>query len=150
MVTGTGTGTPIESGALWVDTSYGDIYLASRHGTGTLWSALSGAQKTALLTTAQRDIEHEGRWKFTDNDGDALDVTDLMRDAVCEQALFRLLDPDVDLRAALQAQGVQDAGEVQESYERAIFRDVAVSVHARALLASYVQAKLTGSFAVSK
>jgi hypothetical protein len=150
MATGSGTGTPISGGSIWADSTYGDTYFASRHGVGTRWSDLSSAQKTALLTTAQADIEHEGRWKFTDDDGVALDVTDLMRDAVCEQALFRLLDPDVDLRAALMSQGVVAADEIGETYERALLREVAVAPKARALLTGFVQGKLTGSFTLSK
>lgn len=150
MATGSGTGSPISGGALWADTSDGDTYFAARHGIGTLWSGLTSAQKTALLTTAQADIENSGRYTFVDADGVAVDVAQSMKDAVCEQALMRLLDPDVDLRAIVQAQGVVAADEVGEQYSRALLEAVPLAPRIAGLLTAYVQSRHTGTFLLTR
>lgn len=116
MASGSGTGTPVSSGTLWADSSDGDLYFASRHGVGTLWSDLGPSAKTALLTTAQAVLQRNRRWKFLDQDGVALAVSQAMKDAVCEQAMLYLMDPDEDRRAALRAQGVVSAGLIQETF----------------------------------
>lgn len=144
------TGTPITGGALWADSSDGDTYFTTRHGVGTLWSGLTSAQKTALLTTAQADIENSGRYTFVDDEGVAVDVTQAMQDAVCEQALMRLLDPDVDLRAIVQAQGVVAADEVGEQYSRALLEAVPLAPRIAGLLTAYVQARHTGTFLLTR
>ncbi len=140
------TGTPITGGALWADSSDGDTYFTTRHGVGTLWSGLTSAQKTALLTTAQADIENSGRYTFVDADG----VAQSMKDAVCEQALMRLLDPDVDLRAIVQAQGVVAADEVGEQYSRALLEAVPLAPRIAGLLTAYVQSRHTGTFLLTR
>lgn len=128
------TGTPASGGTLWCEVAEADQYFATRHGLGTLWSDLSGTAKTALLTTAQGALQHHNRWKFTDSDGDALEVSQSMKDAVCEQVVVYLLDPDEDRRSVLRAQGVVSAGLIQETYGQS---GVTVSPRAADLLRGY-------------
>jgi len=100
----------------WVSEVAADTYFATRLGASTYWS--SGTEKDAALTTAQWQIENSdlfGGYPDVSITGEV--ATQAMADAVCEQALFLLQDADVDTRVNLQAQGVQQAGMVQETYK---------------------------------
>ena len=117
MATGSGTGTPTEGGSTWADLSDVTAYMATRHGNEGLWTALDPTAQQAALTTSHADIKHSDRFDFIDPDtGVEVDVTQDMKDAVCEQILFRLLDPDLDIRNMVQAQNVSEAEEVEEKY----------------------------------
>jgi hypothetical protein len=107
--------------ALWVTLAEADAYFTTRLNSSA-WSALATDEpKTAALTTAQNDIVAANRYVFEDEDGVDLTTDDTtasqeMKDAVCEQALFLLNDPDMETRLSLQQQGVKAAGIVQETY----------------------------------
>jgi hypothetical protein len=125
--------------ALWLDADYADTYFETRYQAVELWPAsLTDDQKTALLTTAQADIENAGLWTFEDDQGNDLteDPTDAMKNAVCEQAYFILLDPAMENRRSLIAQGVVSAGIVEETY-RGDADEVLISPRVRALLSTY-------------
>lgn len=115
---------PLPSGDIWIDhDSGGDDYFAVRHGVGTLYSVLGDTAKTSLFTTAQMMIEYSDRYVWYDANGDPvktsledIEVLQDMKDAVCEQALMLLLDPDLDRRAAVMAQGVGSSRIVGEGY----------------------------------
>lgn len=79
-----------------------DAYFATRLGASTYWN--SATEKTAALTTAENDI---------------LAVYGSLTNKTCvyEQALFRLMDADMDRRQNLRAQGVTVAGIVKETYQ---------------------------------
>jgi len=126
--------TPIASGSgsTWVTTAEADTYFATRHGIGTLWSQYDSApaSKTALLVTAQMVLETSPDFTFPD------EVTAAMQNAVCEQAFFMLLDPDMQTRLALIAQGVEEAGLVMEKYRQGANGDMPIAGLARRHLAS--------------
>lgn len=124
--------TPIESAGAtdWIDTEEADIYFATRHGIGTLWSDLDAQAKAALLITAQMPIELSTDYEFQE------EVTERMKNAVCEQAIFMLLDPDLELRAALQVQGVIEAGIVMEKYREASTGGLVLAPRVKVLLKS--------------
>ena len=102
---------------LWVTITEADAYMVTRHGAAAKWPSVK-ATKTAVLTTAQADIEAAEHYTFLDGDLEDLteDPTDPMKAAVFEQALFRLLDPDMEVRAAIQRQGVTSSTPVGEAY----------------------------------
>lgn len=127
------TGTPVsgDPADLWVSVSEATEYFETRHGVGTLWSGLSDdAAKTALLTTAQQPLENDPQYTIPET------VTQAMKDAVCEQAFFMLLDPDMELRSALQTQGVTEANLVMERYRESAGGEIPVAPRARQLLKS--------------
>jgi len=97
----------------WVTTAEADAYFADRLGAASYW--MSATEKTAALRTAQRDIEAHP-YTF-DAVSDSAPADDPMKEAVYEQALFRLMDTDVDARASLRAQGVIQAGPIEETYQ---------------------------------
>lgn len=129
------TGTPLDSAGAtdWLDTTDADAYFATRHGIGALWSDLTPAQKAALLITAQQPIENDPRFTFPD------EPTQAMKDAVCEQAFFMLLDPDMELRQALQAQGVTEANLVMERYRDSVGGSVPLAPRVLVLLKSITE-----------
>ena len=95
--------------SLWLEEADADEYFCTRLGADEYWA--TGTPKLAALTTAQSCIEASGLYTIPD------EVTDLMKQAVCEQALFLLREGSgIDRRASLQAQGVLSAGIVQETY----------------------------------
>lgn len=128
--------TPITSGSgsTWVTTAEADTYFSTRHGIGTLWSQYDNAPaaKTALLVTAQQPIELSPAYTWPD---DAV-ITQPMKDAVCEQAFFMLLDPDMEVRMALIAQGVEEAGLVMEKYRQSAKAEAPIAPRAKILLLS--------------
>ncbi len=125
---------PIASGdgSTWVTTAEADTYFATRHGIGTLWSRYddSPEAKTALLVTAQQPIELSDAYTWPDDD----EITQAMKDAVCEQAFFMLLDPDMEVRMALIAQGVEEAGLVMEKYRQSAKAEAPIAPRAKILL----------------
>lgn len=138
MATGSGTGTPVSggSGSSWVDIAEADTYFQTRYGVGTLWSQFSddSAIQAAILITAQQPIEYSTDYEFSD---ELLETpSQEMKDAVCEQALFMILDPDMELRQVLQAQGVMEAGIVLEKYLASAGESVPVAPRAKLLLKS--------------
>lgn len=144
--------------ALWLTTGDADTYFETRLGAEDYWA--TGTPKTAALTTAQNDIVNSGLYTFTDSDGNDLtepgSETQLMKDAVCEQALFLLRDvAGIDGRAALQAQGVASAAIIGESFNKLISqrrpRDITLAPKVEAMLATYKTTGIdagTGSFDV--
>lgn len=124
---------------LWLDEDDADAYFETRYQAVELWPAsLSDEQKIALLTTAQADLENSGLWTFEDDEGNDLteDPTDAMMFAVCEQAYFILLDPAMENRRSLIAQGVRSAGIVQETYSGDA-DDIIIAPRVRGMLTAY-------------
>ena len=83
-----------------------DTYFSTRLGASAYWT--SGAEKAAALATAENLLSSRYSLPTTP------DVATIR--GVCEQALFLLMNPDWEKRAALRAQGVASAGIVKESY----------------------------------
>lgn len=114
--------------ALWVTLEQAEAYFLTRL-SALAWTG-SNEVKTAALTTAQMDLAACPEFSF---DADA-DPTEAQQQAVCEQALFLMADPDIDARLSLQAQGVKDAGIVKETYTGASI-GIPIAPRARAILA---------------
>lgn len=131
----------------WLTTTEADAYFENRFGSASYWT--SGVDKTALIHTAQRDLEMSGLFEFledTDSDGVLEDLaasgatpSTSMKEAVCEQALFRLQNPEIEQRLNLRAQGVASAGVVNETYHGGV-DSFPIAPKARALLKQYAQA----------
>lgn len=125
---------PIASseGSSWVTTAEADIYFTRRYGIGTRWSQYdeTPAVKAALLVTAQMPIELSTDYEFPE------EVTQAMKNAVCEQAYFMLLDPDMETRLALIAQGVSEAGLVMEKYREGASGEIPIAPLSRKHLKS--------------
>lgn len=127
-------GTPITggTGSTWVEVADADTYFGTRHGIGTKWSGLTPTAKVSALTTAQMIIENSGQYDIPD------DPTQAMQDAVCEQVFFMLLDPDMELRLAVIAQGVERAGIVDEEYRQGASGEMPIAPLAKNLLKSII------------
>jgi hypothetical protein len=124
----------------WITTEEADVYFATRMGADVYW--LSGTDKEAALVTAQRDLESCGLFTFpTLDSGES--GTEAMQNAVCEQALFRLMDPDIDQRLSLQAQGVTKADMVGETYS-GVKSAIIISPLAAAILVALVTTGVSG------
>lgn len=99
----------------WVTLADADAYMAARLGASSHWT--SGVDKGAALVTAYNCLALDTRWDFSLDSGEY--YPDEWIAAQCEQALFLLADPDMDARLSIQAQGVTNAGVVQETYQPA-------------------------------
>lgn len=122
----------------WASIMAADIYFGFRLNAQALWAALNTSTKGAALLTAQRDLEFSTEFVFTDEDKETPSTA--MQYAVCEQALFRLQDPDSDIRAGLRAQGVIEADLVGEVYTKGRGTK-AIAPIAREMLAAFASAK---------
>ena len=95
----------------WVTLEEAETYMASRLGAEKYWH--TGVSKTAALTTAYNYLMNAGIFEFP------TEISTNMQNAQCEMALFLLQhQEDMDARLGLQAQGVTQAGVVQESYDK--------------------------------
>ena len=117
--------------AAWLTTGDADTFFITRHGADS-WAGLASEKKTALLTTAQSELEAVATTAFPTGD----DITQAMKDAVCEQAFFRMLDPDVDLRGAMKAPGVAASRSTKESYRATAQGEITIAPMARGLVKS--------------
>lgn len=103
----------------WVSDAEALAYFATRIN-ATSWSP-SGTNTTALLTTAQWQIENSGLFADYPNGSNASGeaLVQEQKDAVCEQALFLLKESvSVEARTSLQDQGVEAASLLGESYKK--------------------------------
>lgn len=93
-----------------------ETYMAKRLGASKFWHKERTDQDTkeAALATAYRSLVGCGQFSLPTTAGG---ITQPVKDAQCEMALFLLQhQEDMDGRLGLQAQGVRQAGIVQESY----------------------------------
>ena len=120
----------------WVTEDEADTYFATRYGAAQHWA--SGTDKTAALATAYCDLIDCGDFEFEDV-ASGEEAEQELKDAQCEQALFIIQQgAAIDLRAALQEQGVASAGIMQEGYDGRGAR-VPISPRARAMLSAYAR-----------
>jgi len=132
--------------SLWLTETYADTYFDTRLGAGDNWA--SGTDKTSALTTAQADIENCNVWEF-DDPASGEDYDDAQKQAVCEQALFLLQQDDaLDKRMGLQAQGVMDAGVINERYR--LTGSAAIAPRAVSLLRGYAVMGTTSQFGLDR
>lgn len=85
----------------WVSQAEADAYLADRLGADA-WTGATSQKKDQALVTAWRDLTSHPHYALSKTT-----ATQDMKDAQCEQALFRLQnESEIDKRMALAAQGV--------------------------------------------
>jgi len=129
---------------LWLTEEEADAYFVTRLWASATW-LVSGVDKTAALTTAQSDLESCADYDFTDY---VAAPTDAMKNAVCEQALFLLQNPEMEERLALRSQGVTAAGIVQETYLDSPNTSVVISPRAIKILGATYAATTGNAFEV--
>lgn len=105
-----------------------DTYFSSRLGASEYWTSGMTTKEAALVTAYNQLNSLPFSFPTT--------IAQAMKDAQCEQALFLLMDTDLDKRAALQAQGVVAAGVVKETYKDKKYA-IPLSPVAEALLDPY-------------
>lgn len=113
----------------------------------TAWfaSGMTTARKTAALVTAQKRIVYSGLFTL----GFDTPSSDALKDAQVEMAYYLVLHQAAeDRRQGLQAQGVTEAGIVQEKYNPAARGSVAIPPAVLGMLAAYTLAP-GGFFAAS-
>jgi len=116
----------------WATGQEAEDYFATRFGVGTNWSALTDANKIAALISAYRQLVNLDDYDFPST------IDQEMKDAQCEMALFLIIhQADMDARMGLQAQGVTQAGIVQESYDKDAAGRLAVPAIVRNMLSEY-------------
>jgi hypothetical protein len=114
----------------WVTIAEADTYFSTRLGSGILWD--SGTEKESALTTAYNQLQNSGTFTLPTT------ATTAMKYAQYEQALFLLQhNDDIMRRKGLQAQGVTQAGIVQESYTAEAGKEMAICPMALQLLSAY-------------
>ncbi len=117
--------------ALWLTEAQADTYFATRFGASDHW--VSGVDKLAALTTAQSQIENSDKLPYLPTT-----AVQVMKDAVCEQALFLVIHGADSLgRGGLIAQGVTKAGIVHETYDPAFRGSIPLAATALGLLTDY-------------
>jgi len=98
----------------WISVADADTYFKTRLFANRLWNdQLTQPDKEAALITAFNQIFGCGQFDLSLDD-----ESSTIRQAQCEMALFLLQHlADSDSRMGLQAQGVTQAGIVQETYD---------------------------------
>jgi len=106
----------------WVSSSDADTYFATRYGASDYW--VSGIEKDYALRSAQWELFACDKYKLphpmTGHDGVTTIFPKSVEAAICEQALYRLIDTGEERRSLLKAQGVTRAGAWEETYERMV------------------------------
>ena len=98
----------------WLELSAGNTYFVTRFGE-TDWNALNDDQKTAVLTTAYNRLRYCKEFDLPTSPSTAEKL--ILADAQCEMAKYMMIHlADEDRRKGIQAQGVLNAGVVQEAY----------------------------------
>ena len=97
----------------WITLANAELYMATRLGASTFWH--TAIAKEAALVTAYNMLVNCGLFEIPS------EVSANMEQAQCEMALFLLQHgADMDARMGLQAQGVSQAGIVQETYGKEV------------------------------
>jgi hypothetical protein len=95
----------------WISLEDAEDYMATRIGAGVVWN--TAAEKEAALITAYKQLMGCDKYSLP------VAATQTLEEAQCEMALFLLQhQEDMDARKGLQAQGVIQAGMVEETYDK--------------------------------
>lgn len=117
----------------WVTLVEAETYMATRLGATKHW--YSGVSKAAALQTAYNQLISCGLFDFPET------AISGMKNAQCEMALFLLQhQEDADARMGLQAQGVTQAGIVQETYNLDNVDGIPIPLIVRSMLQDYESA----------
>jgi len=112
----------------WATLAEAETYFRTRLGASVYWNAT--AEKPAALVSAFNTLYYSGLFTFPAT------ATQAVKNAQCEMALFLLQHlSDMDARAGLIAQGVSEAGIVQEKYKDDAGTEIAIPPIVRTLLA---------------
>lgn len=114
----------------WISLDDAEDYFRTRVGAGRIWD--ESVDKIAALVTAFNQLNDCGLYSFPET------PTGNMTKAQCEMALFLLKhQEDMDSRLGLQAQGITQAGIVQESYNSDKIEGIPIPPMVKALLSTY-------------
>jgi hypothetical protein len=130
-----GGGTLVVGTNSWASLQEAEDYFITRFGIGTSWSGLLEANKVAVLISSYNALIGSGLYDFP---AEVVNFTSGMKKAQCEMALFLIIhQADMDVRMGLQAQGVNQAGIVQETYGKEV-DGIPIPPIVRQLLKSYI------------
>jgi len=129
----TGGGATITVGTnSWISEADAALYFAGRLSSDA-WDDATTANKVKALITAYRQLIACGLFTLP---SEIADITEAVKDAQCEQALFLLQQgADIDSRKGLQAQGVVSSGIVQETYDKGAADGIPIAPNVLGLLA---------------
>jgi hypothetical protein len=117
----------------WITLAEAETYMETRLGASNFWN--TGAEKVAALQTAYNQLTSCNLFSFPET------AVAGMKNAQCEMALFLLQhQEDADARMGLQAQGVTQAGVVQESYNLDNVDGIPIPAIVRSILQDYESA----------
>ena len=115
----------------WISLADANIYFATRVGAHKYW--YTGILKEAALVTAYNQLVSCGLFDFP------VSISINMKNAQCEMALFLLIhQEDMDSRMGLQAQGVTQAGIVQETYDSSKVDGLPIPPMVKSFLKEYI------------
>ena len=114
----------------WILLEDADDYFRTRVGATRIWDET--VDKISALVTAYNQLNGCGLFEFPST------ITGNMKYAQCEMALFILRhQEDIDARMGLQAQGVVQAGIVQETYDSNKIDGIPIPANVKQLLNVY-------------
>lgn len=115
----------------WATLAYAETYFTTRLNADVYWNAtVTDAKKEAALITAYEFLMGSGNYSIASDSTDSA-----VKKAQCEMALFLLQHlADMDARKGIQAQGVEQAGIVQETYDMSKVGELPVPPIVRHLL----------------
>jgi len=98
----------------WISLADAEIYMTTRLGASKVWtSSVVTVNKEAALITSYKQLMGCDKYSLP------VTAVQALKDAQCEMALFLLQhQDDIDSRKGLQAQGVLQAGIVEETYDK--------------------------------
>jgi len=125
---------------MYNDISSADTYFTTRMGAEAGWAALTTAEKTSRLTTAYNRLKYSGAFTLPDSPT-AIQLT-VLRIAECEFAWYMHIHLiDEDKRLGLQAQNVEEADIVGETYNEELINNLPIPAIIKKMLKSYSNSK---------
>lgn len=115
----------------WATVEQANTYFKTRLFAGKIWNeSLSEPDKEAALVTAYNQLTTAGLFNLAPDD-----TSENTKKAQFEMAFYLLQHlSDSDSRKGLQAQGVQSAGIVQESYDMSFASEMPIPANVKSIL----------------
>jgi hypothetical protein len=111
-----------------------DAYINSKWNTADYWqNNLTEEEKEQVLRTAFYQLKYSDMYSLPAN---LSDISNELKYAQAEQALFIIMNDGIDMRKSLQMQGVTEAGIVKEKYDLSRFNNNTIAPAAQQLLKS--------------
>ena len=118
----------------WVTINEADSYFESRLGASLHWN--SATEKETALITAYNQLKNNSEYSFPIS---IEQITDNMKKAQCEQALFLIeFNSGIERRKSLQAQGVISSGVIGEQFDKDTLNKLPISSYAKIFLKLYI------------